>query len=475
MYATDLLLLATAALASLRPLTPWRRSRAVTVLLAAPAVAAMVLHVAAGLPRWQLTPVYVVVGLAVVAAVLVLADRSEPVSGRGAGAIGVTLVVVGAALTWALPLPVLDPPAGPYAVGTTTTVVVDPDRSELYGTAPGGPRRLVAQVFYPARPEPDAPAAPLVTGARAFTTTVAGELGLPRFALDHLDDVTVDAVEDAPPAGGAGRDVDGEPRLPVVVLSHGWTGFRTAQVGLSVALASHGYVVVAIDHTHGSMATVFPDGEVVPHDPKALPEGVDPAVYDRAAEQLVATFAADIAATLDHLDAGGVPLLDGLLDLERTATLGHSTGGGAAVLHCATDPRCATVVGYDPWVEPVPDRIVGDGLAVPLLSLRSEEWAAYDNDARLRRLHAVSTGPEGRVEVLGTLHRDVTVLPLLTPLAARLGLIGETPPDRTHAIVEEWTRRFLDHHLLGLGADPLRAPPRHDEAVLEVARSRPAG
>ncbi|HKZ28317.1 MAG TPA: hypothetical protein VJ482_01605 [Acidimicrobiia bacterium] len=96
----------------------------------------------------------------------------------------------------------------------------------------------------------------------------AERLGFPSFVLDHLALARTHSYPDAPLS-------DAEERYPVIVYSHGWTGFRTVNVDQSEALASHGYVVVSIDHTYGSIVTVFPDGRSVGLDQNALPEGED--------------------------------------------------------------------------------------------------------------------------------------------------------------------------------------------------------
>ena len=50
--------------------------------------------------------------------------------------------------------------------------------------------------------------------------------------------------------------------LPLAVLSPGFTSPRSTLTALAEDLASHGYVVVGIDHTYESFATAFPDGRV---------------------------------------------------------------------------------------------------------------------------------------------------------------------------------------------------------------------
>ncbi len=465
--------MATTLVAVGRPLTMWRRSRPAAIALAVVAVLAAIVQVVVGEPRWQVVPVYLAAALAAGAGLSAAAQRDTGLGGIGAAIVGLALVLLGGGLSWALPLPSLPAPQGLHAVGTTTAVVTATDRVERFGDDRGQQRRLVMQVHYPAAADEDAEDAesaersPLVTGDGDFTRVIAAELGLPRFALGHLRQVQTHAVNGAAPTSNGRVGPDEQALLPVVVLSHGWTGFRSAQLDLVESLASHGNVVVTIDHTYGSMATVFPDGEVVPHDPAALPDDVPADIRDAASERLVAMFADDIATTLDHLEQVGVEPLTDRLDLERIAVLGHSTGGGAAILHCARDSRCHAVIGFDPWVEPVPDAVIGEGLEVPLLSLVSEEWAENDNATRLRRLHAASTAGQGRVTIAGTQHEDVTILRYLSPLTPRLGLTGQLAPDRVHEIVDTWTRRFLVHHRDDDGPDPMRAPPQLDEAVLE--------
>jgi dienelactone hydrolase len=300
-----------------------------------------------------------------------------------------------------------------------------------------------------------------VDEADRFGTVAARELALPSFSLGHLGLISSHATEEVRGAAAAPAS------RPLLLYSHGWRGFRSIQSTLLESLASHGYVVVAVDHSHAALATVFPDGRVVPLDPRALPQGVPPEVREDAGEELVTTFARDLESVLGQLEVGIPAEVLATADLGRIGLIGHSTGGGAAILACSRIPGCTAVVGFDPWVEHLPDDLIGAGLDVPLLSVRSEEWVGHRNDRRLRRLHAATGAPEGLVALADVEHRDFTLLPMLSPLAAQMGFSGPVPGEVTHATVEDWTRRFLDHHLTGRGADPLSAPPRHEGARLE--------
>jgi dienelactone hydrolase len=459
----ELLLLILVVLGGLRALSPWRDDAAGALVLAVTTLVVAVSHLVAEQPRWQLVPLYLAV-VAVTAGGLVTGIRSAaPQPRRSFVAVILVLAASAGLLAWAIPVTVLSPPDGPQAVGTVTFSWADPERPERYGDDPGSPRELVAQVWYPAAGSAEVDPGPWVDEAQRFGAVAARELDLPPFTLGHLGLIRSHATGDVAAADAAAGS------RPLLVYSHGWRGFRTIHSTLLESLASHGYVVVALDHTFGSLATVFPDRRVIPLDPRALPNDVPGDVRVAAGEQLVATFARDIEALLAQL---GEALPDDVLASvahERVGLLGHSTGGGAAILTCARLASCAAVVGFDPWVEPLPDDLVGAGLEVPLLSLRSQEWVGNANDKRLRRLHAGTSAPEGRVAMAGVEHRDFTLLPMLTPLAAQVGFSGSTPGPVTHDIVEDWVLRFFDHHLRGRGPDPLRSPPEHEHAWLEGA------
>lgn len=437
--------------------------------------------------RWQLVPVLAAaLGVLIALAVRAVRSAGHPLGRTGArwvralAVLAALAALLGGTVAWSLPVEVLPPPDGPRPVGTTTAWLEDTARVEGAGPTPGGARQLVVQLWYPADAAAPVERTRWMAEADVFASDGARELGLPAFALDHLAMIEANATEDAAPEAG---------RHPLVLLSHGWTGFRGLQVDLAEELASNGYVVAAIDHPYSALATVLADGTVAAVDPAVLPEfgTVPDDAYARASRALVATHAADLVAVLDALTAGTegsgvlragtVGLLDGRLDLERVALVGHSTGGGGAVTACATERRCVVVVGFDPWVEPAPEDVLARGLAVPMLSLRTEDWADEPNEAVLRRLHASTAAngaPELVVGLTGALHRDVTLISALSPLAASLDLEGATPGAVTRAATRAWTRAFLDHHLRRTGPDPAEVPPDAANAAI-VGPAGPTG
>ena len=58
----------------------------------------------------------------------------------------------------------------------------------------------------------------------------------------------------------------------MLVFSHGAFGIKTSNTSTFTELASHGYVVVSIDHPYHSFYTVSEDGKVVTINPEYMQE-----------------------------------------------------------------------------------------------------------------------------------------------------------------------------------------------------------
>ena len=441
-----------------------KRGRMAVVL-----ILAMVVQLIVEGYRWQLIFLELTtVGLAV-ADVLREERRVRGLQRFRRGALGPVGVAMLALFPMALPIPEMPIPTGPFSVGTQTFVIVDDERLEAYGLAepeegeeapePSEPRRFVVQAWYPAS---DVAGLEPVVWNPDFDVVgpaMAERLGFPGFFLSHVGEIDSSSYS-APPA------VSG--RLPVVIYSHGWTGFRTIALHQMESLASRGFIVLAADHTYGSVAEVFPNGDVVTYDPRALP-AEDEDGYEEAAEQLVETFAEDIVAIMNALEQGrGGPFsrLAAEPDFDRIGVFGHSTGGGAAVRACIEDERCQAVLGMDPWVAPIPDRVVARELSQPALFMRSDGWRGTPNDGRLRGLAERSPAESYWIGIEGAGHNDFVLAPVFSPVADRIGLKGPIPADRVIPIVDTYLTAFFQRYLSGDGGSALdEASP--SEVMLE--------
>ncbi len=420
-------------------------------------IAAGVLSVAIALQlqvegfRWQMVPLYAVAaGLAV--GDLLFVDRALPWSRRLArGLFGLAGVGLATVLAVVLPVPQLPVPSGPETIGTVTVELVDVEREEIYGETPGGPRRFMAQVWYPAQPSEGIEPLPWSEDWDVVAPAMSRQLGFPSWFLNHTKYTVSNGYPSIPIADGT---------FPVVIYSHGWTGFRTIAINQVETLVSNGYMVIAIDHTYGAIATKLTNGKVIEYDPAALPdeEEVGEEAYAEASSTLVSTYAADIVTVLDTLELGEVGALGAIAasaDLTRIGVYGHSTGGGAAIKVCLEDERCDAVLGLDPWVEPFSDRVIKLTATRPALFMRSDEWRGNENDNLLRGIAGRSEALTYWVGVEGAEHNDFVITPLLSPIAAQLGLKGPIPTGRIIPIIDNYLLGFFDVFLLGTGSAAL--------------------
>jgi predicted dienelactone hydrolase len=179
---------------------------------------------------------------------------------------------------------------GPHPVGVTTL------------TLASGPE---VEVWYPAAEDGGGT---VTYDARDFVPESIEALLTADIPAGH----TIDADRDLP---GAAEDGP----YPVVLFSHGFSGFRLQSTFLTSHLASHGFVVAAPDHPSRDLRNVL--GGTMSGD------------RDAAAAELLETL-----ELLESESGDDASLLAGLVDGEQVATLGHSAGGGTAFL-AAADPR----------------------------------------------------------------------------------------------------------------------------------------
>lgn len=369
--------------------------------------------------RWQLW------GLYAVALGMVLGDVLDSERGLESyrrirrAILGLVGMIVVVAPVWALPVVELPPPSGPYQVATSSFEIRSPDRLEDYGPNPGDFRRVMAQVWYPGVVSDGAePLSPWIRDLEVVGPALTETLGIPGFFLDYTRYTASHSYEHAVPYQG---------EIPVVIYSHGWRLFRNAAMHQMESLASHGYLVIAVDHPYGSVATVFPDSEVARLDPQALPDPdeVGDEAFEEAAVMLLETYSEDLRMVISSLEegvSGPFGSLAGIADLDRLGIYGHSLGGGAAVRTCLVETICQVVASLDGWVAPITSSELSTELDVPSMFIRSDPWRELENDQVLRGLVERSNRRSYWIGIENTVHSDLTVAPALSPVGGWFGL-----------------------------------------------------
>lgn len=228
-------------------------------------------------------------------------------------------------------------PTGPHPVGTVPLHLIDASRPDPVA-GPGHCRELMASVWYPARSVGRYPRARYASPAVTRSLLAAA-----RFPED-VAVAPLTAGHEGAPVLRTGK------RLPVVVFSHGAHNHRADTTIVVQELASHGYVVVTVDHTYDAISE-FPDGRLtVPLDnPNLTPR--DYATDIRFVLDRIEELAAGRNPDADHhvLPAG----LLNALDPHRIGMFGWSKGATATALAMCEDQRIRAGLSFDGPMQPI--------------------------------------------------------------------------------------------------------------------------
>ncbi|MFJ9431475.1 alpha/beta hydrolase family protein [Streptomyces sp. NPDC101490] len=322
----------------------------------------------------------------------------------------------------------LPAPVGPYPVGMRRVHLVDPSRTDPWV---GGPRELMLTVLYPARSVRGFPRAPQLTPAEAGEFAEYAPRvhpGLPEPGAVDWGAVLTHGYVGAPPLPG---------RRPVLVYSPGGGDSRTLGTSLAEDLASHGRVVVLVDHPGDASQVELPTGMRT----TVLIGPPDPATF----RTMVDTRIEDLRLVLDRL--GDLPLAP-VMDSSRIGMYGHSAGGTAAVYAARGDRRVGAVVNLEGYLDLYPTPVVLDR---PLLLFRTD---GFDGAARVDSSWA---GVPGHRRLLphanhwaftdyGSLVPRLRTSGLVTA-AARTALVGTGDPVATLAEVRRRVGTFFARRL----------------------------
>lgn len=336
------------------------------------------------------------------------------------------------------PVNTMPEPKGPYTIGTISYELTEQGRAELYGPEPGKDRHIRFQVWYPADSNKGGKLTKWLFDGKIVASGIPVLYNLPAFLLDHTALITSHSYSDLAISSK-------EQSYPLIIISHGWTGFSSLHSDLGEMLASHGYIAVSINHTYGSAVSVFEDGEVVYADQGALPDRSEVDNFDAFSHALVDTFANDALAVLDFMETKA--FLADRIDKQRVGAMGHSTGGGGVVSLAITDPRIKAVLGFDAWVEPIKADILTKGLDIPSAFLRSEQWETGPNNVFLKQLFDNTSVQPSIYQVQGGKHQDFSMLYMYLPITRILGETGTLDPLENAEIQQSFVLTFFDHTL----------------------------
>lgn len=299
----------------------------------------------------------------------------------------------------------LPAPSGPFAVGRRLIHWIDMSRSETLSTRPDDKREVTVWLWYPASNEPGAKPASYVEQLDQLSKVLSDdEVTLARSVQGHA--LSSAALASIPS------------QFPLVLFSPGSGTLPALYTTLCEELASHGYVVAAVDHPYDDLAVRLADGRVVKQATWPVGDAALPFERDR-----VTVRTQDLRFVLDQLrpvaDGQIADPLRGRLDLSHVGAFGHSVGGMTAAELCRVDSRVSACANMDGVVNAMPayDGDSAPGLVRPFLFLEKPLPAMKDEepeDAQRRLaflrgkgnalLANVKSGTSYRVTITGATH-----------------------------------------------------------------------
>jgi Platelet-activating factor acetylhydrolase, isoform II len=396
--------------------------------------------------RWQLLPVSIC-GILLAISTLVFFKFKIESSLVFPALIGLGLVslMASALLSYLFPVFTFPTPTGKYAVGTTSIYLVDRSRREQCDPATTSDRSLVVQVWYPT-----------TNTSGVKTPYLADPRLIPSGLFSHLGLITTNAVLDAPIATVATPS-------PVIIYSPSWSGYRTDNTFQTQELASHGFVVIGLEHPCSVPLAIYPNGRVIYSNLSADYTSSDAAftkLLQVGAAQLILR-TQDIQFVLDRLpEIAKSKLFKDTFNLDKIGIFGHSFGGAAAAQACAIDPRLKAGINMDGLLF---GSVAQQGAAQPFLFMNSDYprptiadlQPPHSSKQRSQQTDAWGYAQRDRwfqhhggynLTLKGSAHMNFSDYPLRSQIANGGGKIGTK---RAMEIVNAYTVAFFERELMG--------------------------
>jgi hypothetical protein len=320
---------------------------------------------------------------------------------------------------------------GPHAVGRTVLKWVDGSRAEVLTQNPNDFREVVALMWYPAEARTGMKAAYFPNLSSVSDALIrSGEVDLWEvFGLRYIrSELRLDATP-----------VKAESPFPLLILSPGNGTNIEFYTSLAGEIASHGYVVIGLNHPYDVPAVELSDGKVATYNKEQWL--LDAKAHQAYITERIKVRAADVLFAVDQLnDLSSTGRFAGMMDLDSIAAGGHSLGGITASEACKADPRFKACLNLDGLQRGGPFSMEETAIPPeqPFLFLTKE------SELHPKFLERFESMDESYwITVHGASHQSFTDGLLLQPTL----LPGSNQADQLMVLIQKYTLAFLDQTL----------------------------
>ena len=363
------------------------------------------------------------------------------------------------AFTWSISLQLeLPAPGGPYTVGRTIFRWVDTSRPEILTDHPNDFREVMALVWYPAVPGTGTQAGYFPDLAVISKELVqSGEVaGWEAFGLRLIrSNFNLNA-----------EPIKNQAAFPVILISPGNGTNVELYSSLAGEIASHGYIVVGLNHPYDVAAAERSDGTVAPYGKEQWL--LDAKAHQAYTAERIKVRTADVLFVLDQLESVNTdpnnPFAE-ILDLNNAAIAGHSLGGITASEACKADARFKACLNFDGLQAggPFSADAAGTPPEQPFLFLTKESQLHPKLVEKFE-----TTSQSYWVVIHGASHASFTDGPQLQPSLLPL----PTQADQIMGLIRTYTLAFLDQTLKGQPANVLSNSLEEQDVSVKVFPSR---
>ncbi len=330
----------------------------------------------------------------------------------------------------------LPEPKGQYIVGTDLFVWEDSYRDEWFTKDKIDSRKIVVQIWYPASEKSDS-LYPYMDYKELRINAISEQIGKPKAFIKPAGNVQGNSYFKAPLADN---------KFPLILFSHGLGGYKTQNSINIETLVSHGYIVIAPDHTYDASITAFPDGSVAEYK-SDLPKDSSPQEFwDNRLPQLN-TRANDLSFIIDKLQTMKNNPIYYAIEFDKIGVFGHSFGGATSIVSSWNDTRISACLNLDGWFVPIVDDIINTGLKIPFCYVGQESWdGAPLNYPKLKTFYKNCQSDAYILKIKGTKHFDYADLPYFSKIG-RMISSGKSVDKHFSTRLSDMIVGFFDEYL----------------------------
>ncbi|RDU25228.1 alpha/beta hydrolase family protein [Anaerosacchariphilus polymeriproducens] len=389
----------------------------------------------------------------------------------------VLLILISAGLSIILPVFKMPEPTGTYQTGTKIYHYINENSDKNFIEDENNEREIMIQVWYPAQNIKDKKRSNIIPNSKIFLKEIAKEYNIPEFLLDYLKYTKSNSFDDAEISNSCNS-------YPLIILNHGLGTSRLLHITQAENLASHGYIVVSIDHTYSSIKTLFPNGKstnfMISED--KLNTSLE---YRIGVEKM---WVKDIKFIVDRFikaNSDTESFFNGKVDINNIGIFGHSFGGAAAFDLCYNDSRFKAGIDLDgslySCTQYKPDN---KSMNKPFMFVFSDEHFQFcktvlersyttedlkkmgftreqyekAKDEMLLPYKATAKNGGNVLYIKNTKHYNFTDLQLVSPLIRFTGMTGNIDGERASYIVNQYVLDFFNKHLKNIDGKLLEGP-----------------